>query len=346
MVFEAQQRNNKQIAFWLLVCCLLVFSMVVLGGVTRLTRSGLSMVEWDPIMGIVPPMNEAEWQTAFDKYKQFPEYQKINAHMDLAGFKSIFLVEYAHRVLGRTIGLAFLLPFLFFWVTRKISRELVPKLVLMFVLGGLQGLLGWYMVKSGLVDRPHVSQYRLTAHLLAAFAIYGYMLWVALALLRPRAANAGVDNIISLRRMGWLVTAFLLLVITSGGFVAGTKAGFAFNSFPLMNGQWLPPGYWALQPGWLNLFDNIATVQFNHRWLAITLAVVVCGYWWKSRRYPLDHSARGAFMLLLLVLGAQIALGISTLLMVVPVKLGAAHQGGALLLFSAALYVNHTLRAR
>ncbi|MCP4454569.1 MAG: heme A synthase, partial [Planctomycetes bacterium] len=176
-------KDQRQIAIWLLVCCALVFAMVVLGGATRLTGSGLSMVNWAPVTGVIPPLDEADWEAEFAHYQSSPEYQKINKGMDLSGFKRIFWFEFAHRVLGRTIGIVFLLPFLYFLIRRKIGRSLVPKLGVMFVLGGLQGLLGWYMVKSGLVNNPHVSQYRLTAHLLAAVVIYGYMFWVALDLL-------------------------------------------------------------------------------------------------------------------------------------------------------------------
>jgi cytochrome c oxidase assembly protein subunit 15 len=343
---EGDRRHDRQIAVWLLVCCALVFSMVVLGGVTRLTQSGLSMVEWDPIMGIVPPLSDAQWEEAFRKYQQFPEYHHVNRDMTLGGFKEIFLVEYTHRVLGRSIGLVFLLPFLFFLFTGRVRRQLVPKLLTMFVLGGLQGLLGWYMVKSGLVDRPHVSQYRLTAHLLTAFLIYGYILWVALGLLFPRAAYAGNAGVRGLRRFGLGVTAAVVLMVASGGFVAGTKAGFAFNTFPLMNGHWIPPGAFALEPWWMNFFDNLATVQFDHRLLALVLSCIVVTYWLVARGRPLERASRIGFNALLLMLAVQVTLGISTLLLVVPVPLGAAHQGGALALFTIALFLNHQLRAR
>jgi cytochrome c oxidase assembly protein subunit 15 len=343
---QGPRRHDRQIAIWLLACCALVFAMVVLGGVTRLTQSGLSMVEWDPIMGIVPPLNDAQWEEAFHKYQQFPEYRDINREMTLEGFKGIFLVEYAHRVLGRSIGLVFLLPFLFFLFTGRIRRELVPKLVTMFVLGGLQGLLGWYMVKSGLVHRPHVSQYRLTAHLLTAVMIYGYILWVALGLLSPRAAYAGNAAVRGLRRFGRGITAAVVLMLASGGFVAGTKAGFAFNTFPLMNGHWVPEGVLGLHPWWRNLFENLATVQFDHRLLALVLCGLVVTFWLVARRRPLERPTRIGFNALLLMLAVQVTLGISTLLLVVPVPLGAAHQGGALVLFSLALFLNHQLRAR
>jgi len=336
--------NNRQIAVWLLACCAIIFTMVVLGGVTRLTRSGLSMVEWEPIMGVIPPLSQGAWTAAFEKYRQFPEYQKINRGMTLGEFKSIYLVEYAHRVLGRTIGLVFLIPFLYFFLKGKISRPLVPKLVAMFVLGALQGLLGWYMVKSGLVGKPHVSQYRLTAHLIAAFAIYAYIFWAALGLLFPVPANTGARSIVSLRHFGLAITSLVVIAVISGGFVAGTKAGFAFNTFPLMSGRLIPEGIFALKPWWTNLFDNVATVQFNHRGLAVLLSLAIPGFWLWSRRFGLSGRTRNAFYLLLGILAIQVTLGITTLLYIVPVSLAAAHQAGALLLFTNALFINYELR--
>jgi len=341
-----RQRNNRQIAVWLLICCTLIFAMVVLGGVTRLTRSGLSMVEWDPIMGIIPPLTESQWEETFGKYKQFPEYQKINEGMNLGEFKSIFWFEYAHRVLGRTIGLAFLLPLLYFLLAKKIRRSLVPKLVTMFILGGLQGLLGWYMVKSGLVDRPHVSQYRLTAHLAAAITIYGFIFWVALDLLLPKGGARDARTVAPLRRFGLFTTMLVSLMIITGGFVAGTKAGFAFNTFPLMNGQWVPEGYMVLEPWFSNFFDNIAAVQFNHRFGALLLCIVVFGFWFAAQRFDLVARTRTVFHLLLAMLVIQVTLGITTLIYVVPVALAAAHQGGALVLLTIALMLNHELRLK
>jgi len=333
-------RGDRAIAWWLLACCALVFAMVVLGGVTRLTHSGLSIVEWDPILGAIPPLSDADWASTFAQYQQFPEYREVNRGMSLAEFKNIFWFEYAHRLLGRSIGVVFLLPFLWFAVRGRIRGGLLPKLLGMFVLGGLQGLMGWYMVKSGLVDVPRVSAYRLTAHLLLAVLIYSYMLWVALGLLLPRLHAAPDPGV---RRFALLVTALVVVVVALGGFVAGTRAGFVFNTFPLMNGQWLPAGYLAMQPWYVNLFENVATVQFNHRWAAIFTALAVLALWWRGRRIAVPR-ARAALNLLLVVAAAQVALGIATLLHVVPVALAAAHQGGAMLLLTAALLLNHALR--
>lgn len=331
-------RPQHAIAIWLLICCALIFAMVVLGGVTRLTRSGLSIVEWQPIMGALPPLSDAQWEETFAKYRRTPEYLKVNFGMSLAEFKSIYWVEYAHRLLGRAIGLAFLLPFLYFLARRQIERRLIPKLAALFVLGGLQGALGWYMVASGLVDNPQVSPYRLTAHLGLAVLIYGYMFWIALGLARaapPAPSGAGV------RRYVWFFTVLVFVMILSGGFVAGTRAGFVYNTFPLMNGAWLPPGAFALDPWWRNLFENVATVQLDHRLLAYVLIATAVGLWWGLRRVT---AARRATWLVLGTLTLQVLLGIATLLWVVPIPLAAAHQAGALLVFSAALYLAHTLR--
>jgi len=333
-----QNLQNRRIALWLFICCAMVFSMVILGGVTRLTGSGLSMVEWDPIFGIVPPLDEQTWNETFELYKQSPEYQKINIGMDLDGFKNIYWFEYAHRVLGRTIGTVFLLPFLFFLAKGWISRPLVPKLVIMFVLGGLQGLLGWYMVKSGLVDNPHVSQYRLTAHLGLAVIIYAYMFRVGLDLWYGTGATASRTG---LRRITGLLGLLVFITILSGGFVAGLKAGLAYNTFPLMDGHWIPQAIFMQQPLWRNFFENIATVQFDHRLLATLTFSCVVLVWATTLRRPLPGQARAGMHAMLAAAVLQVGLGISTLLLHVPVTLAAMHQGGALLLFTAVMYVDH-----
>ena len=331
------------VAAWLLICCALVFAMVVVGGVTRLTHSGLSIVEWQPIVGTLPPVNDAQWQEAFDKYKLTPEYRQVNHRMSVAEFKSIFWWEYFHRLLGRLIGLVFLLPLLWFWLRKRIDRPLALKLAGIFALGGLQGAMGWYMVKSGLVDDPRVSQYRLTAHLSIALAIYATMLWTALGLIYPGASATGAAQS-RLRGFSWIITALIAYMVVTGGFVAGIRAGLAYNTFPLMNGHLLPPEMFLLDPWYLNFFSNMATVQFDHRLGAWLLAFAVPWFWMQSRREALPPRARFAIHLLLGMLALQIGLGIATLLLVVPVPLAAAHQGGAVLLLGAALLANHSLR--
>lgn len=337
-------KTPAKVAAWLLICCLMIYAMVVLGGVTRLTGSGLSMVEWDPIFGIVPPLDDATWQAAFSKYQASPEYQQINIGMDLAGFKSIYWFEYAHRVLGRAIGTVFLLPLLYFWWRGKLSPTLKPKLAVAFVLGGLQGLLGWYMVKSGLVDNPHVSQYRLTAHLALALFIYSWLFWLFLEAVGARTGDTTHASQPG-RLTGWLLTALVATTIVSGGFVAGLKAGHAYNTFPKMGDQWLPPAGWSIEPGWRNLFENIATVQFDHRLLALTTLCAIILFW-LFRRPKLDNrGARVAAHLLLAAGLLQVSLGVSTLLLHVPVHVAATHQAGAVLVLTAALFLSHRLKA-
>jgi len=338
---QTQTRNGERtVAAWLLVCCALVFAMVVVGGVTRLTHSGLSIVEWQPIVGTLPPLNEAAWQETFGKYKHTPEYRLVNPGMSLEGFKGIFWWEYVHRLLGRLIGAAFLLPLLWFALRGRIPRELAWKFAAIFGLGALQGALGWYMVQSGLVDNPRVSQFRLTAHLGIAFLIYAAMLWIAFDLLFARAGAVSRR----LRRFASALAALVFVMALSGGLVAGTRAGLAYNTFPLMNGRFVPPEIFAIEPWYLNFSSNIATVQFDHRLIAWLLAILVAWFWVRVRRNPVSERAKLGADLLLGALALQIALGIATLLLAVPVPLAAAHQAGALLVFSAALFAAHSLR--
>jgi heme a synthase len=339
---QMDDSTRRQVAAWLLLCCAMIFAMVILGGVTRLTGSGLSMVEWDPIFGVVPPLDQQAWEEVFAKYQQSPEYRKINIGMDLGGFKSIYWFEFSHRILGRSIGAVFLIPFLYFMFRRKLAASLVPRLGFAFVLGGLQGLLGWYMVKSGLIDNPHVSQYRLTAHLSLALLIYAYLLWILYDLLfkqrQPCVNPAG------LKTAAKFLLGLVAVTIVSGGFVAGLKAGHAYNTFPKMGDQWLPPAGWMLQPGWRNLFENIATVQFDHRVLATLTFSSILLFWLTALRLRPTPSARVAIHLLMLMAAIQVTLGISTLLLHVPVALAATHQAGALVLLTLALLVNHRLQ--
>ncbi|MBL6932370.1 MAG: COX15/CtaA family protein [Rhodospirillales bacterium] len=338
------RRRHVILAIWLFIVIAMVFAMVVLGGVTRLTHSGLSMVEWKPVTGWLPPLNEAAWMEVFEKYKLSPEFQKVNKHMELDGFKSIFWFEFLHRLWGRIIGLAFFLPFMFFLIRGWVSRDMTPKLILMFILGGLQGLMGWYMVKSGLVDRPDVSQYRLTAHFSLALIIIGYVEWFALGLLFPRhPENAGATPLKGFALFVWF---WSFITALSGGFVAGLDAGFAYNTFPLMDGAFFPPGLYQLSPVYLNLFEDITSVQFNHRLLAEGLFVLVAILWLKTRKADLAPRARLAVNCLGGVVLIQLGLGISTLLLVIPVPLAAAHQAGAVVVFIIALWtVNEFFRA-
>lgn len=335
---------RRQIAVWLFLCAAMVFATLVVGGVTRLTHSGLSIVEWQPIVGTIPPLSQTEWLATFDKYKLTPEYLQVNHQMSLEEFKGIFWWEYFHRVLGRAIGLVFLVPFLYFLARRKIETPLVPKLFGIFVLGGLQGAMGWYMVKSGLVDDPRVSQYRLTAHLSIAFLIFIAMVWVALDLLAERRRDVARGPVAGLCRAGFWLALLAFYMVVTGGFVAGIRAGKAYNTFPLMNGHLVPPELFSIDPWYLNFFNNMATTQFDHRLGAWLLAFLVPWFWFHVRSAPVSKRARGVATLLLIVLATQISLGISALLLSVPVALGAAHQAGAMVVFGVLLWLNHELR--
>ena len=332
------QENDKLIARWLLTCAVVIFGMILLGGVTRLTDSGLSMVEWRPLMGIIPPLSQQDWQALFIKYQQFPEYQKLNLGMTLAEFKVIFMYEYLHRVLGRIIGLLFFIPFVYFYFTRRISPQLLPKLLLMLFLGGCQGLMGWYMVKSGLVDIPHVSQYRLTAHLGLAIVIYGFIVWTALSLINKTTNQPS--------GLGWLaciLSGLIFLMILSGGLVAGTRAGYAYSTWPLMGDSFIPAGLYSMSPVWLSAFEDITTIQFNHRIFAYIIAALVVGFSLVALRKNISTSARNGIYIMLFLLLVQITLGISTLIFHVPVAIAAAHQIGAVALLTATLFVSHSL---
>jgi len=338
--------NNQRImAIWLFICCATIFSMVVLGGVTRLTGSGLSMVEWAPIMGILPPLNQSEWLATFELYKSSPEFIHINYNMDLDGFKSIFWFEYSHRVLGRFIGMLFFFPMVFFFIKGWVSSSLKPKLIAMFILGGLQGLMGWYMVKSGLVNNPHVSQYRLTAHLSLALIVYAYIFWIALSLYFQNDDDLNREsNMGALKPRSLYLSLFVFVTALSGGFVAGLKAGLAYNTFPLMNGQLIPDGLFSLDPAWSNFFENVTTVQFDHRLLATALFVSIIAFYVAAIRRNPPARVKLGLHLMLAMLFIQVTLGISTLLLHVPVTLAASHQGGALVLFTIVLFVAHQIR--
>jgi cytochrome c oxidase assembly protein subunit 15 len=320
--------HRRIVAAWLLLCAAMVFAIVVVGGITRLTRSGLSIVEWQPLIGIVPPLSEAAWHELFAKYQLTPEYKLVNAGMDLDGFRRIFWWEYIHRAIARLVGLVFLLPLLWFQAKRMLDRPLAWKLWGVFALGALQGAMGWIMVKSGLIDDPKVSPVRLTVHLGLALAIFSAELWIALGLLAPRAARA--PRLAA--ALPWIVFAMAL----SGGMVAGLRAGYAYNTFPLMNGHVVPPEILMLEPWWKNFLYNMATVQFVHRGFFWLLAVLVPLLWWRRRRETSAHLLLAAFAL-------QATLGIATLLSGVPVGLGSAHQGGAVVFLAAAIWHAHRL---
>ena len=333
------------VAVWLFVCCAMIFAMVVVGGITRLTLSGLSITEWKPIIGVVPPLTASDWAAEFTKYQQIPEYRVVHFTITLDEFKNIYFWEYLHRLLGRLIGVTFAVPFIWFLARRRLPRRLVPPLTGILLLGFGQGLLGWYMVESGLADRVEVSQYRLVAHLALALAIYAAILWVALGIVRgPALADRRSGSSRGWRRAAEAVLALLALTISAGGFVAGTRAGLTYNTFPLMDGALVPAGYAQLHPFVLNWFENIAAIQFNHRALAIVTVTAVVALWAASLRSTLPQPARLALHLLLGAFGLQVMLGIATLILAVPIPLAAAHQAGAVLLLTAAIVLRHSLR--
>lgn len=341
-----QQQYDRQVATWLLCCAAVIFGMILLGAVTRLTGSGLSMVEWKPLMGVIPPLSEQAWQETFDKYRLYPEYQKVNKGMSLDGFKSIFMFEYLHRVLGRFIGVIFFFPMVYFAWRGRVRPGLMPKLIVLFFMGGCQGLLGWYMVKSGLVDNPRVSQYRLTAHLGVAVAIYAYMLWLAFDLL-PKTATPPERSVRG-PYAGWslLLVLLVFLMILSGGLVAGTRAGLVYPTWPLMGQSFIPPGLYEMTPAWLSIFEDLTTIQFNHRMFAYLLVVLLGAFSVMTSRAAVDWRDRAGAVLVVIALTVQVLLGISTLLLHVPVAVATAHQGGAVLLLSAVLFQAYAQQRR
>lgn len=319
---------------WIYGCCFLVILMVLVGGYTRLNHAGLSIVQWKPITGTLPPLSTVQWEHEFSLYQQSPEFQKINNSMSLEEFKSIFWIEYIHRLLGRILGLFFLVPGLYFLIKRRLPPHTFKPLMLVGFFGLLQGGMGWYMVKSGLMDHPMVSPYRLAAHLLLAILIYTLLLRIAFSLQSYPVFSAS-----PLKRYGRLVLSLLTLTTFYGALVAGLKAGFIYNTFPLMEGLFLPLEAWHLKPIYRNFFENPTMVQFTHRMLAILTFTSIVSFYGMSRKYPLPGSLKNAFLLLLGGGLLQVSLGITTLVLVVPLEMALAHQGVALVLFGLLTFI-------
>ncbi|KAL8568000.1 Cytochrome c oxidase assembly protein cox15 [Nucella lapillus] len=345
-------RGQKIVGAWLFGCAGMVFGAVILGGVTRLTESGLSMVDWRLLKDMKPPQSEAEWQEEFERYKTFPEYkyQASQKEVTLSDFKFIYYMEWGHRMWGRAVGLAFLLPAAYFLRKGWISKALKPRLAIYAGLLGFQGFLGWYMVKSGLEEKPgpndipRVSQYRLAAHLGSAFLLYALFLWQGLSHLLPPQAVPDTKLISRLRGMSHGVMSVVFLTALSGAFVAGLDAGLVYNSWPKMADKWVPDDLMAHEPAWKNIFENPTTVQFNHRNLGETTAFLIAGYWWMCRKAPLPPRARLAVNCLLGMAFIQVTLGITTLLTYVPTPVAATHQSGSVVLLSIAVWLAHELR--
>lgn len=334
---------NRRLGIWLATWAGMLFLLILIGGATRLTESGLSITEWNVVSGIVPPTSTAAWNAEFAKYRQIPQYQAIHSDMTLPQFKGIFLWEYLHRLWARLVTVAFALPLLWFLARGMVPRQVRSRLWLLLVLLGAQGALGWFMVSSGLSVRTSVSQYRLAAHFAAALLIYGATVWTAADFLARPRASAGPE-LRRVRHVSWCLTTLAILTAIAGAFVAGLRAGHAYNTFPLMAGRVVPPGYAALSPWPRNLFENVAAVQFNHRCLALLTLTAILVFWWWSRRMVLPPAAHPAIGRFAGVAVLQVALGIATLLLVVPVPLGVAHQTGAVLLVTGGVLLTHAVR--
>jgi cytochrome c oxidase assembly protein subunit 15 len=324
----------RPVVRWLDAVCLFILLMVLVGGVTRLTESGLSMVTWEPILGVIPPRNEAEWQMRFDQYRAHPEYQLLKKGMTLREFKKIYFWEYLHRLLGRLIGLVYAVPLVWFVARGAVRGRLAALLTIGLALGGLQGFVGWWMVKSGLQENPHVSPMRLAIHLGLALFLLSYLWWRRLRITHPREAH-GAPFALRVRARAFL--ALLVVQIFYGALVAGLNAGFMFNTFPLMMGHVCPPGMWALAPAWINLFENATTVQWIHRALGWAVLAAALHVWHRGRRDVHTPLARGALAGIAGLTILQFALGVATLLLKVPVWLGVSHQVAAALLLIAAV---------
>lgn len=336
-----ENQQNKSVIVWLLTGCLLIFLMVVVGGITRLTNSGLSMVDWNPIMGFIPPLNESDWNVVFEKYKLYPEYQLVNYHFTLEEFKSIFFWEYLHRVIGRVIGLVFIIPFIYFLIRKRLSKKMIFQSLILLAMGGLQGFIGWWMVKSGLVKDPDVSHYRLATHLITAFLTFAYTFWVALDLIYKDEKDLDFK---ALRVILYSIFGIAVVQIIYGAFVAGLNAGFVMNTFPKMGDQWINDSVTALTPFWKNFVEGVGGVQFIHRYLAYVVVALILYFAVACSKYSLSLRQKLATKLMLYAVGVQFLLGVLTLLYAVPVWLGVVHQVGAFVLLSTIVYSLHAFR--
>ncbi|KAK2170866.1 hypothetical protein NP493_1127g00058 [Ridgeia piscesae] len=343
-------QGQKAVGLWLLGCAGMTFGAIVIGAITRLTESGLSMTQWHVIKGMRPPRTQEEWEAEFERYKQFPEYKFLGRELDLDGFKNIFFWEYTHRMWGRSIALVFALPALFFLKKGWISKPMKPRLAIYFTLLGFQGLLGWYMVKSGLEGQdeksviPRVSQYRLSAHLGSAMVLYVLFLWSGLNHLLKAHQLPNTAQIARLRMGSHMGMSLIFLTAISGAFVAGLDAGLSYNTWPKMADRWVPSDMFRLSPKWKNILENSAMVQFNHRHLGEFTGTAMLGLWWLCRKAPLPPRAMMAANALAVMAVVQVGLGIATLLAFVPVHLAATHQSGAIMLLSCALWLGNELK--
>tara|TARA_R110002072_G_scaffold41085_10_gene115860 strand:- start:1699 stop:2718 length:1020 start_codon:yes stop_codon:yes gene_type:complete len=334
-------KKNKPVIIWLFTGCFLIFIMVLVGGITRLTDSGLSMTDWHIITEVIPPLNQEQWEAAFEEYKQFPEYQKINSNYDfqLEDYKFIYFWEWFHRLLGRLLGVVFIIPFVYFWAKKMLDKETLKNCFFLLFLGGFQGFLGWYMVKSGLVDMPYVSHYRLAMHLITAFITFSFTLWVALNLIYPKEK----PQFISFRNLIRFSFAVLIIQIIWGAFVAGLNAGLIHNTWPLMNDGKLIHETVTIEqnPVWKNFIEGKSGVQFVHRYLAYIVVGLILIIWLKAKKLTLTFAQQKSIDWLLILVGVQFVLGVFTLIYAVPLWLGVAHQIGAFFLLGAMTFTLH-----
>ena len=328
------KKENIPVIVWLLSGCLLIFTMVIVGGITRLTGSGLSMVDWKLFAGSIPPINNQQWVETFELYKQFPEFQKQNYMFTLAEFKSIFFWEYIHRLLGRLIGLVFIIPFLYFLIKKRLSKKLTLQCIVLLFMGASQGAIGWWMVKSGLVNNPDVSHFRLATHLITAFLTFSYTFWVALSLIYPNKSHQNK----TLYKLSFLLMIVVIIQIIYGAFVAGLDAGKVYNSWPKMNNDWIAESVYSMTPLWSNFVNGIAGVQFIHRTFAFVVLGLIIYILYQSRKIQLIQIEKNAINLLLITVFFQMALGIITLVMGVPIWLGVIHQLGAFILLASTVF--------
>jgi cytochrome c oxidase assembly protein subunit 15 len=338
--------SKRQIILWLYSGCILIFAMVVIGGVTRLTGSGLSITEWKLVTGTFPPVNDIQWQEEFSEYQQSPQFQKINSAFGIDEFKNIYWWEYIHRLLGRLIGIVFIVPFVYFYLKKQIDKKLLPKLVVIFLLGALQGFLGWYMVKSGLVDNPYVSHYRLAIHLITAFITFGYLFWVIEDLKSEEITEKSKTHK-GVLQLSILTFGLVLIQIIYGGFVAGLHAGYAYNTWPMMGDEWVAASVSMAfeKNGITSLFDNLATVQFIHRTVAILIFSLILYVWLKRNNagWNLSAGQKTSISLSFYLATIQVLIGIYTLIYSVPFWSAVLHQAGGFAVFAAIILQVHRL---
>ncbi|MBI3500162.1 MAG: COX15/CtaA family protein [Bacteroidetes bacterium] len=342
LYLRVQKNPHRPIIIWLLTGCFLIYAMVVIGGITRLTGSGLSITEWKIVTGTLPPFSEEAWQKEFDGYKQTPQFKLINSDFTLSDFKKIYWWEYIHRLLGRLIGIVFLVPFLFFWWKKKIPEGFMKKALVLFLLGGVQGFIGWFMVKSGLSENMYVSHYRLALHLISAFTVFGFTFWYALDLICWSGFKIPTNN--KIKKLSIILFSVVILQIIYGAFVAGLKAGYGYPSWPKMGNEWFPSDIISLEPLWKNFLEGHAGVQFIHRYIAYVVVFIAGIIFFLSRQLQLAQGQKKIINALAIIVLAQFTLGVLTLLYGVPIVIAVLHQTGAFFLFATTLLLIHRVR--